>query len=449
MAALRQGLGTEEIEWTLRTIFKRCVQCAGGSPSCPTCASNEICSFVPQSCDACAHTVCVVNPNAPPPSSGPSSGAIAGGIIGGLVFVCAAIYLTWRFWLKKKRAQRELEAAEWERDNIARLKSGQVFNAMRSDAASTRTRGSFAASFLSRASNFIQIAYIPGITNRNGSNRNTVNESTPVPPIPAQYASVTPGSPLNNAGDAIFFHPGDLRGSTYSGISTLRPGNRDTQYTMQSITPSLARSSVTSEIYRNDATLEPMPTTIIRAAPRMVSVKGSPATGPSNSPTSTLVASPATHVRPVQISSGKVTMLRQPSDVSSVQSKRLIPPSPLTEVLTDTEDEDEHWRARQSLVRSGDSTPTPTTTTQHTESPFSDENEHRVSTALTSSPKPNPYAAMSASVGTTSDGRSRRPDRNGNFGALTAVAEEANRTPAARPNVHDNSPSPFSDIYMT
>jgi hypothetical protein len=172
---------------------------------------------------------------------------------------------------------------EWmENEMLSQQKHTPVINTMRGDAASIRTRASVAGSFLSRASNVIQIAFIPGVINRSngGSSHNSL---APVPPIPAQYANNKPKSPLANDGDFLLFRPG----STFSATSS-RSGVRDTQYTQytygsrQSITPSLARSSMALEIYRDEGTPPPMPaTTMLRAAPRMVSVRSTPGTTPN------------------------------------------------------------------------------------------------------------------------------------------------------------------------
>ncbi|TKA78555.1 hypothetical protein B0A55_02822 [Friedmanniomyces simplex] len=296
-------------------LSPRCLQCPNTTPSCPTCQKGEICSLVPADCDTCAYMTCIANPSPPPSNPGPNIGAIAGGVVGGVAAIALIVFFVWRFWIKKRREQQErdgLAMGEWEgeeeeEDEIARQKAGmdtqqeRRFTAMHAqDAASTRTRGSLANSFLSRASNIIQIAYIPGVTNRNGGNDGTGsghnsllgNANSPVPPIPAATRSgEPPKSPLSNEGDMLFFRPGDLRDSSYSGASSIRSGSagmRDTQYTRHSITPSLARSSMlsTGEGYRDStATVTPpLPaTSVARAAPRMVSIKSSHSQGSAGS----------------------------------------------------------------------------------------------------------------------------------------------------------------------
>ncbi|KAJ9625755.1 hypothetical protein H2203_004517 [Taxawa tesnikishii (nom. ined.)] len=198
-------------------------------------------------------------------SSGPNVGAIAGGVIGGVIFIAIATFLVWRFCIRPRR-QRYEEAWE-EEDDVATQKHAQ-FNELRDQRASVHTVHSMASTILSRASNVIPIAFIPGVTNRDGSN------APPVPPIPAARAD-----------GAIFFKPGDIRGSAYSDASSI--DNRSTFFGRPSITPSLARSSV-GDIYRGDAVVNPMPAqTVLRGKANMVSVKSSQTNSPTEGTTGT------------------------------------------------------------------------------------------------------------------------------------------------------------------
>ena len=482
-----------------RDLERRCVQCPPTTPTCPTCKKSEICSLVPQTCDECQHMTCISNP-APAPSQGKSSiGAIAGGVVGGIAAIALIVFLVWRFWIKKRRAEQELELEheeEWEGDDIARQKSrgSHRFTETHGDAGSTRTRGSMANSFLSRASNIIQIAYIPGVTNRNGaSGHNSL--LGPVPPVPAarRVGQPPPKSPLSNEGDMLFFRPGDLRDSSYSATSSLRsaPGNRDTQYTRQSITPSLARSSVASDVlFRDDAAAIPMPaTTLVRAAPRMVSVKSTASTSPGDgvddsslpsttehadfataatgkgkgiqimmpgerpsngSSSSLLSAGGSQFVKPKQVTvgtgKGRVPV-RQASDASSTTAASLRSrnkpnvSSPLAEV--DSEEETEEPRS--------DSTSTGNTAplippVQPLESPFFDASESPTHSQTGSPPRPNPYASMAKSVGTNLDQRAKRGARDNK--GLSDIIEEATRR-ASRVPSHEGlgGRSPFSDVH--
>jgi hypothetical protein len=168
------------------------------------------------SCDECATTKCVSTGSKSSGSGGSDTGAIAGGVIGGVAAIALIVFLVWWFVIRKKRLERQ--EAE---------KNGS-FGAARSE------RQSIASTVLTRASNVIQIAYIPGVTNRSPP-QTPSSLMPPVPPLPG----ATP--------DQHFFMPGDLRDSSW----TTTTGH-------QSISPTL-RSSVATTIYRNDAIVSAMP----------------------------------------------------------------------------------------------------------------------------------------------------------------------------------------------
>ncbi|PQE19463.1 hypothetical protein CJF32_00007422 [Rutstroemia sp. NJR-2017a WRK4] len=223
------------------------------------CADNEICSLVPPTCNECQKTVCVASSAAPSAtvsssassSSSPNVGAIAGGVIGGVLAVAAVTYLVWRFCIKTKRQQYEQD--DWA-EGQEQTNAEKDF-AMRRDArASTHTVGSIASTVLTRASNIIQIAYIPGVTNRS-------TPSTPgllVPPVPPIPIALSNSSGTPRYEQEHFFMPGDLRDSTYSGISDRN---------------SYARNSVASTIYGKQAIVSPVPAqTVIRGKAAVVSV---------------------------------------------------------------------------------------------------------------------------------------------------------------------------------
>ncbi|KAK1081747.1 overproduction-induced pheromone-resistant [Friedmanniomyces endolithicus] len=522
-----------------RSLSPRCLQCPDTTPSCPTCPKGQICSLVPADCNTCAYMTCITNPSPAPSNPGPNIGAIAGGVVGGVAAIAMIVFFVWRFWIKKRREQQEREGlamGEWEGeeeeiDEIARQKAGHMsqerrFTAMHAqDAASTRTRGSLANSFLSRASNIIQIAYIPGVTNRNGgaggigSGHNSLlgNANSPVPPIPAATrSSQPPKSPLSNEGDMLFFRPGDLRDSSYSGASSIRSdsaGLRDTQYTRQSITPSLARSSMmsTGEGYRDStaAVVPPMPaTSVARAAPRMVSIKSSHSQGSagSDSGSEELGSSSERHdfapasgkgkgiqvimpgeggppstssslrAKPKQITvGGGVTSggkgrfpVRQTSNSStltstSVRSKHMpTVSSPLAEIEdTDEEeddDSDEHARAARRSMRLINTSlnqalmpHAPAPLVQPVESPFFDASELApAASAGGMRGGPNPYASMAKSVG---GGRVGGMGAGSGNGHLSDIIEEATRR-ASRVSSNEGlggreQGGPFSDAHAT
>lgn len=250
-------------EASYHTMFRRCVLCPGSqNPSCPVCTNGDICTLVAVSCDECQKTVCVASPpasTAPPKSSssGPNVGAIAGGVIGGVAVIAVLTYLVWRFCIKTRRQAFEQE--NWADEDSTIIPEKEKDFAMRRDArASTHTVGSIASTVLTRASNIIQIAYIPGVTNRSGSTPSTPGLLVPpVPPIPIALSSAasTPRYEQEH-----FFIPGDLsRDSTWSGTSDRT---------------SYARTSVASTIYGKNAIVSPVPAqTVIRGKAAVVSVK--------------------------------------------------------------------------------------------------------------------------------------------------------------------------------
>lgn len=202
-----------------------------------------------QTCDSCATTKCISTGNTsdPPPSSGPNVGAIAGGVVGGLIALAAILFLIWWFVIRPRRVERRAQQE----------KSG-AFAAQRSERKSTQ---SIASTVLTRASNVIQIAYIPGVTNRSPP-ETPASLVPPVPPLPG----ATP--------DQHFFMPGDLRDSSWTATT----GH-------QSISPTL-RSSVATTIYRNDAIVSAIPAQQIqRSRANIVSVHNGPGGSGDNTPT--------------------------------------------------------------------------------------------------------------------------------------------------------------------
>ncbi|TVY21735.1 Protein OPY2 [Lachnellula arida] len=242
------------------SLFRRCVVCGPESPSCPTCADGFQCALLPPTCDECQKTQCVAAAAATTTvssskssGSGPNVGAIAGGVIGGILAIAAVTYLVWRFCIKTKRQQYEQE--DWIEDQEEQTAAEKEFTMRRDARASTHTVASIASTVLTRASNIIQIAYIPGVTNRSAP-------STPgllVPPVPPIPIALSSASTTPRYEQEHFFMPGDLRDSTYSGISDRT---------------SYARNSVASTIYGKNAVVSPVPAqTMIRGKAAVVSVK--------------------------------------------------------------------------------------------------------------------------------------------------------------------------------
>ncbi|KAL8775086.1 MAG: hypothetical protein Q9209_000565 [Squamulea sp. 1 TL-2023] len=283
-----------------RNLFKRCVTCPESPPSCPSCAPGEKCSLILKTCDQCARTQCIgggsasaTQSNTPATtsstakSSTSAAGPIAGGVIGGVLVVMIATFLVWRFCIKKRREAFDQNENEWTDVKAEAEKQDDEFVMQRDARASTHTVGSIASTVLTRASNIIQIAYIPGVTNR------SVESSPdllipPVPPIPAASPSLsTVSTPQPGQHDQHYFMPGDLRDSTYSGTYSGYTADDRTSYARSSMTPSMMRSSVATAAYRDNAVINPVPAQkIIRGKATAVSLRSNERTSPVATPRS-------------------------------------------------------------------------------------------------------------------------------------------------------------------
>ncbi|KAF4415323.1 OPY2 [Fusarium acutatum] len=91
-------------------------------------------------------------------------GGIIGGVIGSIIITSIATYLVWRFYVKPKRLQTPTSIRIEAEDPI---QSSENDPAMRgASLQSTHTIHSMAPTILTRASNIIQIAYIPDVINQ-------------------------------------------------------------------------------------------------------------------------------------------------------------------------------------------------------------------------------------------------------------------------------------------
>jgi hypothetical protein len=216
-------------------------------------------------------------------------------VIGGVAFISIVVFCVWRFLLKGQRHEVELEE-EWEEEDDGTEKSNaSIFTREARSRASTHTVASMASTVLTRASNIIQIAYIPGITNRSGNSGSDLLVP-PVPPIPISRAASSMNSRFTD--DQFLFMPSDLRDSTYSDISAMTDARRP-----GSIAPSLARTSVASTIYRDSAVVNQMPATqIIGGKAAIVSVisKGSTPSSTPPVPSVDFAKHGGTAVKPVK-----------------------------------------------------------------------------------------------------------------------------------------------------
>lgn len=189
-----------------------------------------------------------------------------------MLVIAVATWLIWRFFIKNK--QQAYDDVLVEEDQVPEVEKNQ-FSAQRSARTSTHTVESFASTAFTRASNVIQIAFIPGITDRSG------NAIPPVPPVPIP-TNPSPSAALSNGMDH-YFMPSDLRDSTFTGSSD--DESRDS-ITRQSLSPSLFRGSVASTIFRNGAVVDAEAVqTAHRGRAAVVSVRGTPTdTPPSGVP---------------------------------------------------------------------------------------------------------------------------------------------------------------------
>ncbi|RDW67361.1 uncharacterized protein DSM5745_09227 [Aspergillus mulundensis] len=261
-------------------LFARseCKQCPQESPSCD-CPSGTKCMMTAQSCSACATIQCVETSSSSTSNSsssggGTNTGAIAGGVVGGLAAVGIIVFLIWWFVIRKKRNQQRAEESEKASSYAARAPPAS------SAAQSRKSTHSIASTVLTRASNVIQIAYIPGVTNRSPPDTPLV---PPVPPLPGASA------------DQHFFMPGDLRDSSWSDMTTDRRSMANT-----------LRSSVATTIYRNDAIVSPMPAQqVTRTRAAVVSIHNGPSTPSSQHLSPDTPAVPA--ITPSQLARAGVT----------------------------------------------------------------------------------------------------------------------------------------------
>ncbi|KAL0942251.1 Protein OPY2 [Colletotrichum truncatum] len=273
MAQFDPNLHLRSLEELGAVILPRqngCLKCEDKAPSCPTnCKSDEFCSFTIPTCNSCAQAICVKDDSKSSSSSsnGPNTGAIVGGVIGGLIVIAIITYLVWRFFIKTKRQSIIQESyIENPREKSVIEKTEQPRATNRD---STHTVHSIASTVLTRASNIIQIAYIPGVTNRATPTSPTLLVP-PVPPIPIHASNSSVSSPPPYE-EPHFFVPGELRDSTYSGISGYsdRTSVARTSYAPRSsIAPSIA-----STIYGKNAVVVAPAQTGMRAKAAVVSVK--------------------------------------------------------------------------------------------------------------------------------------------------------------------------------
>ncbi|KAJ4408031.1 hypothetical protein N0V85_004286 [Neurospora sp. IMI 360204] len=411
-------------------LFKRdgtCVLCDETAPlSCPSCPEDTACMTILASCKECAHMICAPidntdsnsyqPPDAEPAGSSTNVGAIAGGVVGGVAVIAILTYLVWRYCIKSRR--QVVAPEEW--DGVQAQDDGPEKSFAEHNRSSTHTRNSVASTVFTRASNIIQIAYIPGVTNRTPTSPAVL--VPPVPPIPIGHG----GSP-SATGDQHFFVPGDLRDSTYSGISAFTDR---TSYARTSYAP---RSSVASTIYGKNVVITPAQTGM-RARPAMVSVKSGLSNNSGDSATPPV---PSVNLE-------KYTGFRPPSPTNSRNSTFSVGSTFLNTATP----------ARAMVVRVGSvkkvNTVKPKTSDSSATSPTTASSAGRDSTTGTII-----IDSPAVDQGPFSDPPSPPVDRSATHGTatLSAVMEQSTRRASDRtsdsPGSKDRERSPFSDEHAT
>lgn len=269
----------------LPSLFRRCLECPPVTPSCPSCASDETCLLQAKSCDACPAAKCVRVGSLPGQlgqSKGSPTPAIAGGVVGGVFFIIIITFLIWWFCIRKRRQQWDEQLWTDTDPTTERVEKGARNGINRSARESTRSLGSIASTVRTRASNVIQIAYIPGVTNRSPAESPGLL-APPVPAIPLGSGNNSAIASPDFEQDRHFFMPNDLRDSTFSDGSG-----------RQSLTPSLARASNATAIYPSHAEVCPRPAQqALRGKAAVVTLSKSGNNSPSENATPEDAANPS------------------------------------------------------------------------------------------------------------------------------------------------------------
>lgn len=383
---------------------------------------------MPQSCDQCPFTTCVKigqfpgSTNSVQKNSTPV-GPIVGGVIAGVVAILLGVFVIW-YCCARPRKRKDTWNPPEKRDQSTLARNDSRAH-------------SIASTVLTRASNVIQIAYIPGVTGRSPP------LSPEVPPPMPSLSNTTHGTPEP---DTHFFMPGDLRSSTWS----------DTSFDQRiSLAPSLARASLATTVYRDSAIVPPIPAQhAFRAQANVVSVKQAGfSNGPSPTPSrsSPLAQAP----KPINIKNSSIVarhVVARPIELKKTGSGTLVPTAGNL--------------ARQSSNKTASTVTSEKTIVDFEEkevvqSPVTDIADSPVfspaTPVLRDHSNLNSDAASASGVSAVSPleapSRSGITHRHTNSGGLTAMIEDAIKTASAasrnspRPPISREDSGPFSDIH--
>lgn len=354
-------------------------------------------------------------------------GPIVGGVVGGVVAILIGVFCLWFYCIRPRRRKDTWQPPE-KRDQPNLTRGG------------SRTH-SIASTVLTRASNVIQIAYIPGVTGRSPP------ESPGHPPMPSISGIQTANS--SPAPDTHFFMADDLRNSTWSDSSV------DPRI---SLAPSLARASSATTVYYENAIVPPIPAQhAFRAQANMVSVKQGGLSGPGAIPASTPAhSSPLAQggkPKPVDISNSSIVarnVTARPIEVKKTNSGNRVPTLGNLQransvKMTATADSEKGTIFEEKEVVAGRGM---------------DEFDSSISLPSALRTRPSDMSLGGASASGVSavlstngplgrKGTAQRPDSGG----LTAMIEDAIKNASAdsrrspRPSNQRNDSGPFSDIH--
>lgn len=169
-------------------LFARdCVTCSS-TPKCPSCDDDEECVLTTQTCSTCPKTYCSKVSSSLSSTDSSLTTSKIGGIAGGSAAFALIVVMCLGWWLLRRRRQKALASGELYKEGASQRRlSGSSF--------ATTTNNSI----LTRASNILNVAYIPGVKVRAATGtRNT--------PAASVYSKETYMSDLENAS----FHAGEV-----------------------------------------------------------------------------------------------------------------------------------------------------------------------------------------------------------------------------------------------